>query len=130
LVEGDDMDEPISDASRAILDGHIVLSRALATRGQYPAIDVNQSISRLLTEIVADDHLSQAQAILEMLADYRDSEDLINIGAYVAGSNAAVDRAIKKISAIKKFLKQDMRDSAPFEDTRSKMVDILQDEAA
>lgn len=130
LVEGDDMDEPISDASRAILDGHIVLSRSLATRGQYPAIDVNQSISRLLTEIVTDDHLSQAQAILEMLADYRDSEDLINIGAYVAGSNASVDRAIKKISAIKKFLKQDMRDSAPFEGTRSKMADILQDEAA
>ncbi len=117
LVEGDDMDEPISDASRAILDGHIVLSRRLATRGQYPAIDVNESISRLRTEVVKTDQLNDSQIMLEMLADYRDSEDLINIGAYVAGSNPSVDRAIEKIDAIKAFLKQDMLDAAPFQDT-------------
>jgi len=121
LVEGDDMDEPISDASRAILDGHIVLSRRLATRGQYPAIDVNQSISRLRTEVVSDKQRDQSQAILEMLADYSDSEDMINIGAYVAGSNPSVDKAIDKIDDIRNFLKQDMRDSAPFEDTMAKM---------
>ncbi|MEA3285996.1 MAG: flagellar protein export ATPase FliI [Candidatus Marinimicrobia bacterium] len=126
LVEGDDMDEPISDASRAILDGHIVLSRRLATRGQYPAIDVNESISRLRTEVVTDEQLSQSQAVLEMLADYRDSEDIINIGAYVAGSNPEVDRAIEKIAAIKTFLKQDMRDSAPFQDTLAKLQETVQ----
>ncbi len=126
LVEGDDMDEPISDASRAILDGHIVLSRRLATRGQYPAIDVNQSISRLRTEVVSDVQRSQSQAILEMLADYTDSEDMINIGAYVAGSNPRVDRAIEKMDDIRNFLKQDMRDSAPFEDTMAKMSATLQ----
>lgn len=126
LVEGDDMDEPISDASRAILDGHIVLSRRLAARGQYPAIDVNESISRLRTEVVDDKQRNESQAILEMLADYRESEDMINIGAYVSGSNPRVDQAIEKIDAIKAFLKQDMRDSAPFQDTRSKMVEVLQ----
>ncbi len=128
LVEGDDMDEPISDASRAILDGHIVLSRRLAARGQYPAIDVNESISRLRTEVVNDEHLEQSQTILELLADYRDSEDMINIGAYVKGSNPRVDEAIGKIDAIKDFLKQDMRDSAPFDDTRSRMVTLLQED--
>ena len=126
LVEGDDMDEPISDASRAILDGHIVLSRRLAARGQYPAIDVNESISRLRTEVVDDDQREQSQAILEMLADYRESEDMINIGAYVSGSNPKVDQAIEKINAIKSFLKQDMRDSAPFQDTRNKMIEVLE----
>ncbi len=126
LVEGDDMDEPISDASRAILDGHIVLSRRLAARGQYPAIDVNESISRLRTEVVDDDQRDQSQAILEMLADYRESEDMINIGAYVSGSNPRVDSAIEKIDSIKAFLKQDMHDSAPFQDTRSKMIEVLQ----
>ena len=126
LVEGDDMDEPISDASRAILDGHIVLSRRLAARGQYPAIDVNESISRLRTEVVDDEQRDQSQAILEMLADYRESEDMINIGAYVSGSNPRVDQAIAKIDSIKEFLKQDMRDSAPFQDTRARMLDVLQ----
>ncbi len=125
LVEGDDMDEPISDASRAILDGHIVLSRRLAARGQYPAIDVNESISRLRTEVVKDDQRNQSQTILEMLADYRESEDMINIGAYVGGSNPKVDLAIEKIDAIKSFLKQDMRDSAPFEDTIAKMDELI-----
>lgn len=126
LVEGDDMDEPISDASRAILDGHIVLSRRLAARGQYPAIEVNESISRLRTEVVDDEQRAQSQAILEMLADYRDAEDMINIGAYVGGSNPGVDKAIEKIEAIREFLKQDIRDSAPFDDTRSKMIEVLE----
>lgn len=130
LVEGDDMDEPISDASRAILDGHIVLSRRLATRGHYPAVDVNESISRLLTEIADDEHLTQTKAVLEMLADYRDSEDMINIGAYVPGSNANVDRAIEKIESIREFLRQDMLDSAPFEDTMTKLRMVLEGEAA
>jgi len=126
LVEGDDLDEPISDASRAILDGHIVLSRHLATRGQYPAIDVNESISRLRTEVADETQLQDSQAILELLADYRDAEDMINIGAYVSGSNPKVDRAIEKIDLIRAFLKQDMRDSAPLDETRARMSEILQ----
>ena len=126
LVEGDDMDEPISDAARAILDGHIVLSRRLAVRGQYPAIDVNASISRLRTDIIDEEQRAASQAILEMLADYTDSEDLINIGAYVPGSNQAVDNAIAKIDAIKNFLKQDMRDGASFADTLIQMTAVLE----
>ena len=125
LVEGDDMDEPISDAARAILDGHIVLARKLAMRGQYPAIDVTASISRLRNDIVSDAQKADSQAILEMLADYADSEDMINIGAYVGGSNQGVDRAIDKIDAIKEFLKQDIRDSAPFPETLQKMNLVL-----
>jgi len=128
LVEGDDMDEPISDASRAILDGHIVLSRRLASRGQYPAIDVNESISRLRTEVVDEEQLNQSQSILEMMADFRDSEDMINIGAYVGGSNPRVDQAIEKIDAIKGFLKQDMKEASSFEDTLAKMKSVVQGE--
>lgn len=126
LVEGDDLDEPISDAARAILDGHIVLARRLAMRGQYPAVDVNASISRLRNDIVSDEQKAESQSVLEMLADYADSEDMINIGAYVEGSNKGVDRAIERIDAIRGFLKQDIKDSAPFTDTRERLREVLE----
>ena len=117
LVEGDDLDEPISDASRAILDGHIVLSRRLASRGQYPAVDANESVSRLRSEIVSPEHKACSQKVLEMLADYQEAEDMINIGAYVAGSNPKVDRAIARIDDIRAFLMQDMTEGAALTDT-------------
>jgi flagellum-specific ATP synthase len=125
LVEGDDMDEPISDASRAILDGHIVLSRKLATRGHYPAIDVLESVSRLRNDIISETHKGEAMKILELLANYRESEDLINIGAYVTGSNPKVDLAIKNMDAINRFLQQDTNESATFRTTRQAIHDIV-----
>lgn len=125
LVEGDDMDEPISDASRAILDGHIVLSRKLATRSHYPAIDVLESVSRLKNEIVSDAHKEKAGDLLELLASYRDAEDLISIGAYNKGSNPKVDRALKYLNKINDFLQQDMQESAAFYQTRNQLANLL-----
>ncbi len=124
LVENDDMDEPISDAARATLDGHIVLSRRMATRGHFPAIDVLESVSRLKSEVASPEQLKQSQKVLEMLANYHDSEDLINIGAYAAGSNPKVDLAIKNIDKINQFLTQDMNESSDFNTTLSKLKQI------
>ena len=94
LVDGDDLNEPIADAVRGILDGHIVLSRSLASRNHYPSIDILQSVSRLMPDIASEEHKSQAGAIKDLLATYLQSEDLINIGAYVKGSNAKIDLAM------------------------------------
>ncbi|HCL00244.1 MAG TPA: flagellar protein export ATPase FliI [Candidatus Marinimicrobia bacterium] len=124
LVESDDMDEPISDASRAILDGHIVLSRKMSTKGHYPAIDVLESISRLKNEVTSMEQEKCSQKVLEMLADYRNSEDLINIGAYAPGSNPKIDLAIKNINAINQFLQQDINISANFEETLSHLMKL------
>jgi flagellum-specific ATP synthase len=106
LVDGDDMNEPVADAARSILDGHIVLRRELAARGHYPAIDVLESVSRVMTDIVDERHRRSAQTVRELMAAYRSSEDLIQLGAYVAGSNPAVDRAIQRHPAIQRFLVQ------------------------
>ena len=106
LGEGDDMNEPISDAACSILDGHIVLSRDLAHQGHFPAIDILQSVSRLMPEIADDEHIEQARRLCEAVAVYRDHEDLINLGAYVAGSNPDVDRAISLRAQIGDFLRQ------------------------
>lgn len=106
LVDGDDMNEPVADAARSILDGHIVLRRELAARGHYPAIDVLDSVSRLMSEIADPEHRRAAQAVRELMGTYKSSEDLIQMGAYVAGSNPSVDRAIQKHPAIKSFLCQ------------------------
>ncbi|NLY30527.1 MAG: flagellar protein export ATPase FliI [Firmicutes bacterium] len=108
LVEGDDMNEPITDTVRGILDGHIVLSRRLADRGHYPAIDVLASVSRVMPEVVSRDHLRAAVEVKEMMAAYQEMEDLINIGAYRAGTNPRVDRAISLIEPIRDFLRQDV----------------------
>lgn len=125
LVEGDDMDEPISDASRAILDGHIVLTRKLATRNHYPAIDVLESVSRLKNEIISPEHKKQAGEILELLASHRDSEDLINIGAYHKGSNPKVDRALKYLDQMQGFLCQDMAENTSFAETQTRLNSIF-----
>ena len=108
LVEGDDLLEPIADATRAILDGHIVLSRALADQGHYPAIDVLGSISRLMPQVAAPEHLKLREKLIKVLATYRRSEDLININAYVRGANSEIDQALEKISAVNGYLRQEM----------------------
>lgn len=106
LVDGDDMNEPVADAVRGILDGHVVLSRKLAHAGQFPAIDVLQSVSRVMPEVTTQAHQAAARKFRALLAAYREAEDLINIGAYVAGTNPTVDEAIHKIPAMKQFLRQ------------------------
>jgi flagellum-specific ATP synthase len=108
LVEGDDMDEPIADAVRSILDGHIVLTRDLAMRHHYPAIDVLKSISRIMNDVTDAEHRHLAARVKELLSVYRQAEELINIGAYTAGSNPAIDEAIDKIDRINRYLRQDI----------------------
>ncbi|RJQ82967.1 MAG: flagellar protein export ATPase FliI [Desulfobacteraceae bacterium] len=125
LVEGDDMNEPIADAARSILDGHIVLSRELAHQNHYPAIDVLRSISRVMEDIATLQHKHNAGRLKEMLATYRKSEDLINIGAYVSGSNAAIDRAIAKIDRIQAFLRQGIDESIGFEQSLLQLDDLM-----
>ncbi len=108
LVDGDDMNEPIADAARGILDGHIVLSRKLGHKNHYPAIDILQSISRCMTQIADRDHKQAAGKLKNVLATYNEAEDLINIGAYKAGSNPDIDYAISKIKQVNEFLCQDV----------------------
>ena len=115
LVDGDDFNEPIADAVRSILDGHVVLSRALAAKNHYPAIDILASISRLMSEIATEDHKESASLIRDLMATYKDSEDLINIGAYVKGSNKKIDRAIQYNDIIEAYLTQGMNDTTDFD---------------
>ncbi len=125
LVEGDDFNEPISDTVRGILDGHISLSRDLASRNHYPAVDVLESVSRLMPDIVDDEQLKAAGKLKKMLADYRDSEDLINIGAYEPGSNSDVDQAIENIDDINDFLQQQVDENNSFENTVERLKSIV-----
>ena len=113
LVEGDDMNEPVADAVRSILDGHIVLTRSLATENHFPAIDVLESISRLERELTAPDRQAFAAQARELLAAYRKNRDLISIGAYVSGTNPQVDRAIRAQPELNKFLRQPVSESRP-----------------
>lgn len=117
LVEGDDLNEPISDALRSILDGHIVLSRDLAAAGHYPAIDVLDSVSRLAPAVAAPGQEAAAGKLREVMAAYRRAEDLINLGAYAAGSNALIDAAVRARPALQAFLRQEPSLRAPFEET-------------
>ena len=124
LVDGDDMDEPIADAARSILDGHIVLSRRIATKGHYPAIDVLESVSRLKHEVMTDQQKNISQKILEQLSVYREAEDLINIGAYSKGTNTKIDKAIDNIENINSFLKQNIEDASSYLQTLDKLGQI------
>jgi len=126
LVEGDDMDEPIADAARGTLDGHIVLSRDLAQMGHYPSIDVLASVSRLMPDVVTKEHLNLAQEIRSILATYRKAEDLVNIGAYMQGSNPDIDRSLKYIGHINSFLRQGVDESVSFENSVSEMFKIFE----
>ena len=114
LVEGDDMNEPIADAVRSIVDGHIVLSRTLANKARYPAVDVMTSISRVMKDIVDPGHLNCAKKLIKVLSVYREAEDLINIGAYADGSDPDIDYAKKMIGEINSFLQQDISQKVPF----------------
>jgi flagellum-specific ATP synthase len=116
LVEGDDFNEPISDAMRSILDGHIVLSRDLASRNIYPPIDVLASASRVMTDVASPEHLNVASKFKEVLATYRQSEDLINIGAYKTGSNPGIDYAVAHIVEMQSFMKQTVHDPVMLEE--------------
>jgi len=125
LVEGDDTNEPIADALRSILDGHINLTRDLATQNHYPAIDVLQSISRVMDDIIDSEHRQYANKLKETLAIYRKAEDLINIGAYVAGSNPKIDYAIEMIEKINCYLKQDIDETTDFNASISQLDQLF-----
>ena len=124
LVDGDDMNEPIADAVRSILDGHIVLSRSIAAQNHFPAIDVLSSVSRVMNEVVTTDHLKASQEMRSLMAVYKDAEDLIHIGAYVKGSSAKIDSAIQKIDSINDFLCQGIYEVDTYDDTEKKLIGI------
>ena len=126
LVEGDDMNDPIADSVRSILDGHIVLDRKLAGRGHYPCIDILNSISRLMPQLVDDRVKTAAYGIRDLLAVHKDSEDLINIGAYKKGSNPRIDRAIEKIDSINAFLKQHAEEPSTLSAARASLLALNQ----
>jgi flagellum-specific ATP synthase len=125
LVEGDDMNEPIADSVRSIVDGHIILSRDLAHKGHYPAVDVLSSISRVMYDIVESDHLNMARKLVKVLATYREAEDLINIGAYVDGTDPQIDFAKKMIHKINSFLQQDINQSITFKESISRLKEMM-----
>ena len=127
LVDGDDFNEPITDTARSILDGHIVLSRKLGQKNHYPAIDVLQSISRCMSQIVDKKHKQMAGRTKNVMATYNEAEDLINIGAYKSGSNRNIDYAIYKIDAVNKFLMQQTDEKFDFEDEVTQLSDIFAD---
>lgn len=129
LVEADDMNEPIADAVRGILDGHIILSRRLAAQNHYPAIDVLQSVSRVMPDIVNGGHISAAGRIRDVLATYREAEDLINIGAYVSGSNPKIDYSIELIDYVNSFLRQGVAEREDFITTVQDLESIFAKEA-
>ncbi|MCS7305070.1 MAG: FliI/YscN family ATPase [Thermoguttaceae bacterium] len=124
LVEADDPTEPVADTMRGLLDGHIWLSRSLASRGHYPAVDVLESLSRLMPEVVSPQHLDAALTIRELLAAYRDQEDLIAIGAYRRGSNPTVDTAIELREQIDALLRQGMHERSVFEEAEKRLLEL------
>jgi flagellum-specific ATP synthase len=126
LVEGDDTNEPIADALRSILDGHINLTRDLATQNHYPAIDVLTSISRVMDDIIDSEHRQYASRLKETLATYRKAEDLINIGAYVSGSNPKIDYAVKMIDKINSYLKQQIDQTTNFNECIRKLAELFE----
>lgn len=124
LVDGGDLDEPISDSVRSLVDGHIVLDRKIAERGIYPAIDISRSISRVANDIVSKDHALAARKLRAILATYHEVQDLIRIGAYAKGSSVQIDKAIELMQHIEKFLKQDVGERSTFEQTRAALFQV------
>ena len=117
LVEGDDMNEPVADTVRGVLDGHVVLSRKIASRNFYPSVSVLESVSRVMPSVVSREHLESAGRVRDLMATYAESEDLINIGAYKAGANVRVDWALKHLDSVRSFLVQRVEEFSSFEDT-------------
>lgn len=126
LVEADDLNDPVGDQVRSIVDGHVALSRNLATRGQYPPVDVLESISRSMIDVTSPEHRQLAAEMRSILSTYRDAEDLVNIGAYVEGSNPEIDRALRLMPKIRAFLAQDLFEAAPYEEITDRMRQALQ----
>ncbi|HEY0268308.1 MAG TPA: flagellum-specific ATP synthase FliI, partial [Methyloradius sp.] len=126
LTEGDDQQDPIADAARAILDGHIVLSRSLAESGHYPAIDIEQSISRAMHTITSPEHQKLSRKLKQLNSRYMRSIDLINVGAYEAGSDRILDEAILKNERIVAFLQQDIAERANVEESIQQLADVLE----
>lgn len=126
LVEGDDLNEPVADTARGILDGHIVLSRKLASMGHYPAIDVLESISRVMNDIITKEHRKAINTAIELMASYRNSEDLITIGAYQRGTNPKLDRAIVFHDVIDNFLRQEIDETHSLDDTIYQLIKITE----
>jgi flagellum-specific ATP synthase len=123
-VEGDDLTEPVADSIRGVLDGHIWLSRDLSNRGHYPAVSVNESISRVMTDVVDEEHRTAAVTLRRVLASWADVEDLVNVGAYASGANTEFDVAVRMKPAIDAFLQQAISERAEFMDTRRRVVEL------
>lgn len=126
LTEGDDQQDPIADAARAILDGHIVLSRRLAEEGHYPAIDVEASVSRVMPQVAAPDHMRRAQRFKQLYARYQQSRDLISVGAYQKGADPETDQAIERMPHLRRFLRQELHESAGFKDSVDRLEQLFQ----
>jgi flagellum-specific ATP synthase len=125
LVEGDDMSDPVADAVRSILDGHIVLARRLASAGHYPAVDVLESISRVMPAVTTEEHRRAGHRLVDMMATYREAEDLINIGAYVKGSNPRIDEALHNWDRIRSFLRQKADESTAFDASIEQLITMM-----
>jgi flagellum-specific ATP synthase len=130
LVEGDDMNDPIADAVRAIVDGHIVLARSLAERGHFPAIDVPSSISRVMNDVVDSEGITLSLKVRELLATYREAEDLVAIGAYRHGSVPRLDEALKRMPELEGFLRQSMNEHTEPQDIRPWLLNIWKETEA
>jgi flagellum-specific ATP synthase len=126
LVESDDLADPVADSARSLLDGHIVLSRKMADRGHYPAVDILQSVSRLMSSVASEEHKKAAQKFREIYATYTDAEDLISIGAFSPGSNRRIDGSVALIDRIQNFLIQPSRERSSFDETVNKLSEIAQ----
>jgi flagellum-specific ATP synthase len=128
LVEGDDMNEPVADTVRGVLDGHIVLSRKIAARNFYPSVSVLESVSRVMPAVVSPEHLTAAGRVRELLATYAESEDLINIGAYKTGANQRVDWALRHLDSVRSFLAQKVEESSTFQETVERISALAPEE--
>jgi flagellum-specific ATP synthase len=126
LVEGDDINEPVSDAVRAVLDGHIILDRELAAHNHYPAINILSSVSRLMIDVISKDHYNFSMKLKDFLATYSEAKDLINIGAYAKGSNPKWDIAINKIERINAYLQQGIMETVSMEESMSTLKEIVE----
>ena len=127
LVEGDGPNEPIADAVRSVVDGHVLLNRDLAARGQYPAVDLLGSTSRVMMDVIGEQHRINAQRFSSTLAIYQEAEDLINIGAYIRGSNPRIDYALSKIDDIIEFIKQPLETGANLAEAEHRPQEIFAD---
>lgn len=130
LVEGDDMNEPVADSVRSIVDGHVVLKRDLAHQGHYPAIDILSSVSRVMSDIAAPGQISACRQLVKVLSVYQRAEDLVNLGAYTRGSSKDIDFALDRIDAVKRFLTQEVGESADYESSVSALISLFNESGA